>query len=1359
MKKITILVSIGFLFLTLFTFQLNAQTTLWTKSIDANHTNHLSKTNVTNKQGLLFDVHNQNLEKLLNKTSYRFSKKGNKTILSIPDQEREFKNYAIEQTETMHPDLAAKYPELKTYIGTSIDGSNDVIRFSYSAQTGLRGIITKSNKDIFHIKPITPQKHHFYTSKKGKNDIDFTCETQKILKKSIFSESISISNANDGYLRKYRLAISTTGEFSSHFLDASEKNEHEEKTKVMAVIVASVERINGIFERDFGITLQLVANNDTLVYLDANTDPYSDPDNYRVSIGTELQNTLDSKIGDSQYDVGHVFHKDSWFTRGNSGGIGIVCVTNEKGSAHSSHTNPDEDSFNMLFAHELGHQFGANHTSNICYVAGGSAVEPGSGSTIMGYAGICNPDIQAYGDDYFNHINIYEVSNFIKTNTSCETRITTQNRPPVANAGSNYTIPKSTPFILEGIATDPDGKESLTYSWEQSDSETASGRAFPETNWTQGAIFRSFPPSMSSTRYIPQLKDVLAGNLIPTWEVLPAVSRTLNFAFTVRDNAPKAGQTDSDDKTITVASNSGPFIVTSQRTKETWKEGDWITVNWEVANTNIAPINARFVDILLSVDGGYTYPYVLQDNVLNNGARSFVFPKVKRSSLARVMVKASDNIFFAVNNTNFNVQQSEFTISTSEDTTSICKSNTAEYNIHYKTHLGFSEQVSFTSENIPAGTNIRFSPASISGEHANETTIRVEIDQTQHLAQGVYPFTVEGVSANGMLRSVDLVLSVYTNNVHVSELITPSNDQTDVDVNYTFKWNKDSNTETYQIQIATDNRFTNIIETAIVSENSYISNSIKYDSSYYWRIKNINVCNETNYSNYASFSTKCPNPDDFRITNIGIDEITVDWTGESSGDWEIEYGVSDFIPGTGIKHTTHNGPHKISGIQSATAYDFYITYNCSQGNRTVVGPISATTLPDYCNGDHFYDTGGANGNYGPNEHITTTIYPKNENDRVLVIFDSFSTTKGGDILKVYDGPDTNSPALHTDIGFTGTTISKKFRSTHPTGSLTFVFTSHYAGDNIGWDARVICSPKPNCFEPEDITFDILAPGVVNFDWNDAELASSWELEYGVSGFETGTGTSVSTAVSTYEISDIDIFTKYDVYIRSNCKLGGTSDWVGPFTFKTKINYCNGDHFYDTGGPDGDYSDRENITTVISPNNPNDRVRVNFIYFSLKSERWDQDYLKVYDGPDASYPPLHTGKGFKKTIPSSFISTHSSGALTFVFISNYSRQGAGWDAEVICEPQPALFKSKNTVVNNALSITPNPNNGHFVLTYAGQSTLKTLSIFDTTGKLVKSEDLSSFDRQMQLKLDAPSVGIYFARIQTDSGVIIKKMSVK
>ncbi len=974
---------------------------------------------------------------------------------------------------------------------------------------------------------------------------DFECETVETIKNSFTENDTKVV---DAFLRKYRLAISTTAEYSQFWLDGTETSDAERKGKVLAALNTSMIRINGIFERDFGVTMELIANNDQVVYLNPATDPYNGVSN------SILQNTLDNVIGNSNYDVGHLVHF-SGSRSGNAGCIACVCTTGSKGSGWTQHPTPASDDFNMIVSHEFGHQFGGWHvqSSSNCRSANGlQEVEPGSGSSIMGYAGICPANVQNFADDYFNYVDIRDVIQWTRFDSSCAQLIPTGNTDPTANAGNDYTIPKSTAFKLEGVGTDVDAGDNLSYCWEENDPENPNSNQAPSPTRTQGPMFRSKLPVGTPIRYIPQLSDVIAGNLTPTWEVLPSVSRTMDIRFTVRDNAIFGPQTASDEMTVTVNASAGPFQVTSQSSSETWDVGTNVTINWDVANTNQSPINTNSVTILLSVDGGFTYPHTLVANTTNDGSETFLLPNVPTSNQGRIMVKPINNIYFAINSSNINIQASEFIMNFIETDIEVCQPNNAIYNFTYNTFLGFSETTTFEAANLPSGSSVSFNPISAT---TDGTDVQVTVSNTQNVAVGSYDFDIVG-TAPSVSRTSTVSLHIFDSNLVTPTLQFPTNGQTSINPNVNLTWNTDLNASSYAIEIAQDAGFTTIIETGNSITNQYQATSLDFDTEYFWRVKMNNECGSSNFSSVFSFVTFCIAPTNVNVSNVLIDNALVNWTENGNAtSWEIEIVETGNSP-TGVGVSAPTNPFTITSLNSSTDYNVYVRSSCGSGNFSDWTLSSIfTTGADFCNGDNFYDSGGAGGNYSDGESIITTIAPSTGFNVVTVQFNSFNTEGCCDFLKIYDGPDTTATLLGT---FGGSTNPGTFTSTHGTGALTFWFTSDGSVTSSGWDANVICSsiscPNPFNFEANNILGDS-----VDLNWMAGDTETNWQIEYGLNGFTQGNGTIVPITTNSHSLTGLNAATNYDVYLRANCGTNPGDDdsaWLGPLTFMTLCDVVN-----------------------------------------------------------------------------------------------------------------------------------------------------------------------------------------------------------
>ena len=585
-------------------------------------------------------------------------------ILSLPNANGDFDNFRVMEANVLHEELQLKYPSIKSYVGQGVDNPSLYLRFSIS-DAGLHTMTLGGNSGPQYIDPYSKQGDIYIVySKRNLSPLEnpHICEAQDEFEGFNRSDILNLEqarNANDGRLREYRLALACTQEYAAFHVNQAGLNSAPDPQKRAAVLAAmnvTMTRVNGIYERDLSVTMTIIPTNEAIIFL-AN-DPF-DNNNAGVLI-SQSQTVIDSNIGNANYDIGHTLSTGG----GGLASLNVPCVPGAKARGITGLPQPVGDPFDIDFvAHEMGHQFGSPHTFNGTQgnCAGGnrtatSAYEPGSGSTIMAYAGICGSDnIQTNSDAYFHQRSLELMwANVSSGNSStCPVQTITGNSTPTANAGPNYTIPVGTPYKLTGSSTDADGTTTHTYTWEQYDLGPA---GLPSETSLQGPLVRSFEGTQNPTRFVPQLSDILqSGGNSTDWEKLTLLNRIITYKLTVRDNDLRGGQIAVDDMTITTSNSAAFFRVTSQNTAGiTWTPGETETITWDVGGTNNAPINTQNVNILLSIDGGQNFDIVLAANTPNDGNQNITVPDVFGVN-CRVMVEAVGNIFFNINSQNFTI--------------------------------------------------------------------------------------------------------------------------------------------------------------------------------------------------------------------------------------------------------------------------------------------------------------------------------------------------------------------------------------------------------------------------------------------------------------------------------------------------------------------------------------------------------------------------------------------------------------------------------------------------------------------------------------------------------------------------------
>ena len=761
MKKTTIYLSLSLLFC----FCLNAQNNnkFWSP-INESNIKQLGKRQIVPKKYLAFELINSELKSVLFSAPNESSVKINESncIISLPLPNGEIQKFRVVESSIMERALQAQFPDYRTYSVKGIDDPYANGKLDWN-EFGFHGMVRSVNGDFF-IDPYCLNNIKDYISYYINNfekDASQKLPEVGILenpddKEAIQNKNINTSDNNQrslppaicvgAQLRTYRLAVACTGEYAV----AATGSATPTVPQTLSKIITSVNRVDGVYETEVAVRLVLVATETNVIFTNAATDPFAGNNNAGTLIN-ESQTVITNSIGTANFDIGHTFSTGG----GGLAGLGVVCNATQKARGITGSPSPVGDPYDIDYvAHEMGHQFKGNHTFNSTVGScngnrnATTAVEPGSGITIMAYAGICSTqDLAPNSIAYFHAISYDEIVNFTNSSTgnTCPVTTTTGNQPPVVTGSGNYVIPKSTPFVLTGSATDPDG-DPLTYSWEET-SVGVSG------NWNSGnkVFFMSYTPTPIPTRYFPKQSVVALGTFTTTkGEFLPTTAQNLQFRLTARDNKMGGGGVCYAINTVTISGTSGPLMVSYPDAAGIfWGSGTQQTITWAVNNTSVAPVSCTDVKILISLDGGSTYS-VLVNSTPNDGTELITAPTVSANiSTCRIKVESIGNIFYDISNNNF-------TISTSVGISALSKNNPIGLTVWPNP---FTNNINFAVGNLQASKTTEVKIIDVLGKiilqknYTNKTELTESLDMSE-FNSGIYFINVSNNNMNSFYRII-----------------------------------------------------------------------------------------------------------------------------------------------------------------------------------------------------------------------------------------------------------------------------------------------------------------------------------------------------------------------------------------------------------------------------------------------------------------------------------------------------------------------------------------------------------------------------------------------------------------------------
>ncbi|MCE2790312.1 MAG: M12 family metallo-peptidase [Saprospiraceae bacterium] len=810
--------------------------------------------------------------------------------LDIPMPDGSIERFAVVESPVMMEGLSAKFPGIRSYKAVSKTNKAKWMRFATSVN-GFHAAIFALDGEKY-IDPYSSESTSDYIVYQVK---DHQPDTYKNVPLCGVDESYrpaqgffmpSNRNAAEVEVRVYKTAVACTGEWGAR---------RGTVEKCLADINVMMNRMNVIYEREMAMRFVLIDENDKLIFLNATTDPYDNSDEGKKLVGLNT-GKLNALIPSSSYDIGHVL--SVCFDIGGVAQLGSACQSNKGNGVTCNNNNDLSGVVTRVMAHEVGHQLNASHTWNKCDAAADqrapeTAYEPGSGSTIMSYAGSCGTDnVVSDNDDYF-HIGSLDQM-YAKTRQggnayACADKIASGNHfPEIAVPGKSYVIPISTPFELVGTATDEDG-DAMTYCWEQYDAgELTTLGSFTAT----APLFRSWKPSLTGdVRFLPRKEDIVSGNLASKTEVLPTGSREMNFRFTVRDNSANAGGVIWEDYKINSSSQAGPFKITYPEIDVRFQVGQAVNVTWNVANTDKAPVNCQLVNIYGSFNGALRtddpnlIPLAL--NVPNDGSQVVYIPN-KISNFFRIVIKAADNIFLTSSRIPSRIEQPTIPgifFESQQSIVRLCQPD--EGNIEFTTAglAGYNGPVEFTLvSGLPNGATASFSTSTVTA--GNNVTLKINTENIDGNQSGQLLVRAIAPGVDTMERFITLL--VTGGKLNPLQTLEPANGVSGVVALPKFNWSGKRDALGYEIQVSTSPNFdpTNVVSAKEVTDTTFTSTAILNKAKiYYWRVRAKNSCRAGEWSAIQAFMTEALS---CKVYESGIQSVNISASGTSTVELPVQ---------------------------------------------------------------------------------------------------------------------------------------------------------------------------------------------------------------------------------------------------------------------------------------------------------------------------------------------------------------------------------------------------------------------------------------------------------------------------------------
>ena len=656
-----------------------------------------------------------------------------------------------------------------------------------------------------------------------------------------------------------RLAVAVTSGYTKIFSDDDDTN-GTKKEDALAAVVSTVNRINEIFQRDIQIEFQLVSDTN-LIFDDPQTDPFKGFNPF------EAGKVIGSVMSPNSYDIGHAFVVDN---PGGQACLACLCQ-NIKAEGVSSHNFKSEGSAEFMndffdidyVSHEIGHQVGAWHTFSLYEEFWNANVEPASGSTIMGYAGLADYDnIQINSSPYFHFKSIQHIRGHLLSSECLKQKEAIDlEEVKVEVSGLRYDIPMGTPFELSFPNIQVPKGYDVKYNWEQLDNGRVNRNDFRSTN-LMGSIARSYPPENSATRLIPRLERIKTGKLTvqtplsefdnERWETVPEVERQLKWGLSMRTYNQDEYAVFLDSLYINVWGNAKDFRLNlDERENQKWESGELREILWNVGNTDQPPINTSRVDILLSIDGGQKYDHALSKDTPNDGHELIRVPGNISTEDARIKVVPTNSIYFSVNPFPINIFRRPFMVSIDPFKSVSCGEDRVEFNYNIERFDGFDESIELSIENIPEGIHVELNPRE-NVENLQQGSFI--LSGFNHLGTGTF-----GISLRAKSTSFDFnfqsKLEIKSQHIQTPTLNSPMENQQQTSLRPLLQWQSIPNAENYLVEVSKSSDFQTPLFSSQVRHNQFPSPLLDSQSTYFWRVKARNQCGESQYSAIGEFTT------------------------------------------------------------------------------------------------------------------------------------------------------------------------------------------------------------------------------------------------------------------------------------------------------------------------------------------------------------------------------------------------------------------------------------------------------------------------------------------------------------------------